>query len=292
MFAREREHGANLRGVITRFCRPFPESITTLKETTATHDAEMAFTETFVLVSVLGLAGWAFYSMPRAARRDADRHDALRSFARTKGLNEVTVERAPGEFDTGTRITWKTIKKAWSRNPAVAAPNKGSVAFTGTNNGFPFVMDEVWIRKYWTNRYDVHLRMAVELPGLPVTLAEYPASRIGRLARGAGSTPRPTDRRQRANLVTEFSATATDRAKERNYLTAHRVRLLEEFEEAVGGVYLYGGRLFIIRRRDTGKQIDLNTLYDILGMCAQMFNESAERGSSVGDSDHVADTGH
>jgi hypothetical protein len=289
MLAGEREHSTNSRSVVMKSCRFFPTSITTLSGTTVARDAEMTFAETLVLVSILGLAGWALYSMPRATRHDADWHDALRSFAKTKGLIEATVEKAPGEFDSNAHITWKTIKRVWSRNPAVAAPNKGSMVFKGTNNGFPFIMDEVWIRKYWTNLHDAYLRMAVELPGLPVALVAYPADRIGRLARGVGSTPRSTDRPQRANLTIEFSATATDRAKARDYLSAHRVRLLEEFEEALGGVYVFGGRLFVIRRRDTGKQIDLITLYDVLGMCALMFTESATTGSGVRNSDRVAD---
>ena len=233
----------------------------------------MTFEEGFALAATLGLAGWAFYSLRRSTRYDASWYSALKDFARATGLAEAIVEKVPGEFDSNTPITWKTIKRVWSRNPAMAAPIKGSVVFKGTNNGFPFVMDEVWIRRYWTKSRDAYLRMAVELPDLPATLAIYPAGRFGKSARGIGMTPQSAARNQRARLTVEFSANATNRAKERGYLTAHRVRLLEEFEEALGSVYVYGGKLFVVRRRASGRQIDLKTLYDVLGMCARMLVE-------------------
>lgn len=223
----------------------------------------MTFAEIFLVISILALAGWAFYSMRRAMRHDADWRSALKDFAKTKGLVETTAEKAPGEFDSNAPITWKAIRRAWSRNPAVAAPIKGSVVFRGANNGFPFVMDEVWIRKYWTNLRDPYLRMAIELPGIPATLAISPSGRLGRRSRGVGS------RSQRANLTIRSSAAAGEHARERSFLTAHRFRVLGELEEAVRGVYVYGGKLFVIRRTDRGRQIDLNTLYDALGMCAQ-----------------------
>jgi len=231
----------------------------------------MSFDEILVLVFVLGFAAWAFHSMRRGARHDADWNYLLKAFAVSRGLTAVTVERAPGEFDSKTPITWKMIKRVWSRNPAVAAPIKGSIAFKGTNRGYPFLLDEVWIRKYWANLHDAYLRMAVELPGLPATLVIYPAGRMRRSARGNGSSARFAAPLRRANLTTEFSAGATDRARERSYLTADRIRTLEELEEALGGVHIHGGKLFVIRRRRSGRQVDLDILFEALGMCARML---------------------
>lgn len=233
----------------------------------------MTFADMLIVVSVPALAGWAFYSMRRAMRHDVRGRAELKDFAKTKGLAEGVAKKAPGEFDSNTPITWKIIKRAWSRNPAMGLPIKGAAVFTGTNNGFPFVMDEVRIRKWWTNLHDAYLRMAVELPGLPATLVIYPASGIGRSGRGVGSTPSSSNRGERANLTIRFSAAAGERASERGYLTSHRARLLMKLEEALGGVYIYGGKLFVIRRRDIGKQIDLNNLYDALGACARMLAE-------------------
>lgn len=212
----------------------------------------MTFEEIFVALSVLALAGYALHSMRRAARHTAAWRSGLRDFAQTLGLAEGVVDEAPGEFGGGAPVTWKNLRQVWSRNPAIAAPSKGSAVFTGSNCGFPFVMDEVWIRKWWTSSRDAYLRMSVELPELPDTLEIAPGH--------SGST--------RSNLRIRFSTPADDRAEEQSYLTARRLSRLQTLEETLRGVYIYGGRLFAIVREDGAEPIGLHERFAALGQCA------------------------
>jgi hypothetical protein len=120
-------------------------------------------TDVVLLALVVVFAGWALRSMVRARRTDAGRREFLVAFAAGQGLREREAVGPRSEAD----VTVESMMRRWSRNPALADPPGGSLVLEGTLDGLPFVVDEVWVRKWWSSLRDAHLRMAVELPGLP-----------------------------------------------------------------------------------------------------------------------------
>lgn len=218
-----------------------------------------------ILASVLGLGGWALYrKIPRSIRSDNEWRIELQHFTRTKNLVEETVAKGPGEYALDTKITWKWIKNVWSRNPATTTPPKGSAVFKGTLKGFEFFVDTVLIRKSFADWDDEYLRMTIILPGIPPTLTIYPAGRMKRLVSGVKLTQRPPYHGQAGGSTAIFSTNAGDHARERDFLTNRRLRILEEFEEKSGGVYVYDRKISLIKRRNGARQINLHAVYNDL----------------------------
>jgi hypothetical protein len=59
-----------------------------------------------------------------------------------------------------------------------------------------------------------------------------------------------------------FSSNPIERGKEQNYLSANRLRILAEFDEKIGGVYVYDGKVFLIKLRKVLNQTSLEALYE------------------------------
>lgn len=195
-------------------------------------------------------------------RSDHDWSSQLRDFAKKKALIAHEVDHGPGVFELDTKITWKLVKRWWSRNPSMDRPPMGSTIFKGMSNGLSISMDMVLIRKYWNNMYDAYLRISAELPELPRSLIIRPTGRMGRIARLFGFKEAHSGAIHPGNISAFFSSNPIDRGTEQSFLSINRLRILAEFEEKLGGVYVYEGKVFLIKRRKGTDPSHLNALYD------------------------------
>jgi len=187
------------------------------------------------------------------------------AFAAEHGLREKEAVGPRAEAD----VTVESLMRRWSRNPALADPPRGSRVLEGTLDGLPFVVDEVWVRRWWSSLRDAYLRMAVELPGLPSGLSVFPAGRIRRLVRRVkpGAESGYTGRLSR--LAVSFSRRAEERVREELFLTPHRRQALEDYAEGAGDASLCGGRLFVIRPWKATGKADLARQVQEIGLLAQ-----------------------
>jgi hypothetical protein len=227
----------------------------------------VSFDVTSVLLAavVVLFAVWALRSTVLAVRTDTRRRDSLRAFAAEQGLREKEAEGPRSEAE----ITAEGMRRRWSRNPAQADPPRGSPVFEGTLDGLPLVVDEVWIRSWWTSSRDAHLRMAVELPGLPPGLKVFPAGAMRRLVRRVKQGTEGARTGRPSRLVVSFSPRAEDRAREEGFLTSDRRRILEEHASGAGDAYLRGGRLFVIRPWKAIREDELGRLRVETGLLAR-----------------------
>jgi len=231
----------------------------------------MGFNEFIILILVIGIGIWAFRSIGRALRIDRNRLSQLQDFAEDKSLTPHEVDRGPGVYELNTQITGKLIKYWWSRNPSMDIPPAGSTVFKGEINGWAISLDTVLIRKYWTDLHDEYLRLAVELPELPRSLTIFPTSRIRKIVHRIGFKHDHHEPGQKDNLTVVFSSNPHEYAKEKSFLSMHRLRMLTEFEEKIGGVYIYDGKIFLIQRRKGAGQLNLYALYDnIIELAAKL----------------------
>lgn len=143
----------------------------------------------------------------------------------------------------------------------------------GTLDGLPFVVDEVWVRKWWSSLRDAHLRMAVALPDLPSGLKVFPAGRMQRLVRRVRPGTESGHRGRLSRLAVSFSRRAEDRAREERFLTPDRRQVLEDYADGAGDAYLCGGRLFLIRPWKALRGADLARLRQEIGLLAQRVRQ-------------------
>jgi hypothetical protein len=226
-------------------------------------------TDVLLLALVVFFAAWAVRSMVRALHTDARRYELLHAFGAEHGLREKRAAGPPSEAE----ITLEGLARSWSRNPATAAPPRGSPVLEGTLHGRPFVVDEVWIRKWWTGSRDGYLRMAVELAGLPSGLKVFPAGWMRRMVRRGKSGTETGPGGRPSRLAVSFSRWAEDRAREEGFLTPDRRRILEELAGGAGDVSLYGGRLFLIRPWKATREAELTRLHETIGLLARRLGE-------------------
>lgn len=229
----------------------------------------MRLGELITWVAVVGFGIWAFCRMRNAMRGDHEWSSQLLEFAKHKALIAHEVDGGPGVFEPATKITWKLVKRWWSRNPSMDRPPTGSTIFEGKSNGLSISMDTVLIRKYWTNLYDEYLRVAVELPEMPRSLIIYPTGRIRRVARLIGIQRARGGAIHPGNITAVLSSNPIDRGKEQSFLSLNRLRILAEFEEKLGGVYVYEGKVFLIKRRKGTNPSILNAVYDNIILLAK-----------------------
>jgi len=64
------------------------------------------------------------------------------------------------------------------------------------------------------------------------------------------------------NLTDSFSSNPTERCTEQSFLSMNRLRILDEFEKKIGGVYVFAGKVFVIKRRKEANRINLKALRD------------------------------
>jgi hypothetical protein len=225
-------------------------------------------TDVFLLAVVLIFTVWALRSLVRALGTETRRRELLRAFAAERGLRE----KEAGERHSDMDVTVEGLRRAWSRDPALADPPRGSRVFEGTLHGLSLVVDEVWIKKWWTNSRDAHLRMAVELPGLPPGIRVRPAGRMRRIARAVSRGGQSGPEGRPSRLEVAFSEPVEDRAREEGFLTPDRVRTLEDYEGA-GDAYLQGGRLLLIRPWRATRKPELVRLHEEIGLLARRLVE-------------------
>jgi hypothetical protein len=97
---------------------------------------------------------------------------------------------------------------------------------------------------------------------------------LGRLARQAPqhlkcgtyfcANPKPAsgDAIHPGNITVVFSSNPSERGTEQSFLSMNRLGILSAFEEKLGGVYVYEGKVFLIRRRKGTNPSMLNALFD------------------------------
>jgi hypothetical protein len=154
-------------------------------------------------------------------------------------------------------------------------PPEGSTIYKGKHNGLAIIIDRVLVRRhYWNNVVDEYIRIAAELPKLPRSLTIYPMGRIRRIARLIGLKQAYHDTIQKDCLVTVFSSNQSERRGEQFFLTTRRLRILVEFEEKLSGVYIYDGKIYLIKRRKDSSQLNPHALYDDLIGLATILNET------------------
>jgi hypothetical protein len=73
--------------------------------------------------------------------------------------------------------------------------------------------------------------------------------RIRRIARLIGIRQASGGAIHPGNITVVFSSNPRDRGTEQDFLSMNRLGILAEFEEKFGGVYVYEGEVFLIRRR-------------------------------------------
>lgn len=113
--------------------------------------------------------------------------------------------------------------------------------------------------------------MAVELPDLPRSLTIRPKGRIRRIASLIGLKQRCRDTTHPGNLSAAFSSSLSGLDAEQSFLSMDRLRIFEEFEKKLGGVYVYDGKVFLVKRRKSANQLDLNALYENAILLATKF---------------------
>lgn len=114
-----------------------------------------------LLTFFLFFGAWSFRKIFRAIAKDRKIKVVWMSFARAKNLTETVLEQNESGI---TKITMTVLKQGWSRNPVKSRPGVGSHGYSGTNNGLPFFMDSVQIKKRWTDLMDTYTRMAIKVP--------------------------------------------------------------------------------------------------------------------------------
>lgn len=235
----------------------------------------MSLGEIITVASVVGVGIWAIYRIRRAMLGDHHWSSQLQEFAKDKALLPSKVDRGPGDYGLNTKITWKLLKSWSSRNPSMNMPAAGSTTFKGRSNGLAINMDTVLIRKHWSDLYEEYLRMAVEVPELPRSLTIYPTGRIRKIARLIGFKQASRGANQPGNLTLVFSSNPSERSREQNFLLVNRLGVLSEFEKTLGGVYVYDGKVFLIKRRKDASQFGLHALYDNIILLATKLVEAA-----------------
>lgn len=217
---------------------------------------------------------WAVYRIRRSVLGDRRWSSQLQALAQDRALLPSRVDRGPGDCDLDTPITWKFLKNWTSRNPSVKMPEAGSTTFTGRSNGLAIHVDTVLMRKHWSDLYEEYLRMAVEVPDLPRSLTIYPTGRIGRIARRLGFKQASRGAVQPGNLTLVFSSNPSERSREQGFLSMNRLGVLSEFEKTLGGVYVYDGKVFLIKRRKDANRLGLHALYDNMILLATKLAEA------------------
>ncbi len=227
----------------------------------------------FALLVMLFLAGYMaimlLSSLPFGFGGDIVSPELLRAFARSRGLVEVPAGGA-GEAAGDLR---QMLRRGLSSNPAVKQSVPGSIVLRGDIHALPFMVDQVaanrWLGNTWQRQS--FLRMAVELPQLPRSLQVRPAGPWARFTGRAGLGRRSAQRRDSGRLVATFSKRPVDQAKERLFLNQERCRILEAYEAGRGGLHIYDGKLFLIRRGFEVDARELDTLFeDIGGLATQV----------------------
>jgi hypothetical protein len=201
-------------------------------------------------------------------RQDRGWPSLIRNFAAEKELVEKEVKWGPEIAAPDTEINWEWIKKGFSRNPAITGPVPGTLFESEDGE---FAMDEVRVRRALTSTHDCFLRLSVKITEVPPTLSIRPAGIVRRFLNRLGrnsTAPFPE------NLSCILSSKPTDRARELSFLTRRRCRILEDAQSQLGGVYMHGGRLYLIRNRSGRDSIHLNGLYDDLTALAKRLSES------------------
>lgn len=222
----------------------------------------MTFEDILVSVLVAGFAVWAFIRLRKAIRTDREWSSPVREFVASKALIEKEVEWGPSIAAPDTEINWQWLKRGFSRNPAISGPLPGTLFIS---EGGDFALDEVRVRKSWTGVSDQFLRLSMKMPGAPSTLSVRPAGMVRRLRNRMW---RPSEGACRGNLTCRFSSAPADRAREQGFLTRRRCRILEQAQNDPGGIYIHGGWIYLIRKRNRNESIDLYSLYDELAALA------------------------
>jgi hypothetical protein len=205
-------------------------------------------------------------SLPRAPREDVVSPEILRAFAHSKGLSEEKV-KVPERLD----LSREAIGRWRTDNPAAKRPPPGTWVFRGDYDGREFFIDEVWMTVWrgLSRQREPLLRMAIGVRDLPPSLEVSGAGRWEVLTGRAGLIETRSKPPRRGRLVASFSKRPVLRAKERIYLSDARRRILEEYEERVGGLRIRDGRVFVIRRRHEITGPELLALHEHIGELAR-----------------------
>lgn len=113
----------------------------------------------------------------------------------------------------------------------------------------------------------------MELPDLPRSLAIRPTGRIIRIARLLGFQRAFRGITPPGNLTAFFPSNPSERGTDQSFLSMNRLRILSEFEKKLGGVYVYDGKLFLIKHRKDTNRFSLCALYDNIVLLATKLVE-------------------
>lgn len=213
--------------------------------------------EFFILMLILPFGAWSLRKIFRAITKDRKIMDIWISFARAKNLSETVVEQ------NGSGITDMTIsglKHEFSSNPVKKSPSVGSVVYSGTNNGLPFIMDSVQFDKRWTEAMDTYTRMAIKVPGMPVQLSVRCKRRWNRFKKDSELDNREFD-----------SLFIVDGDSAKDYLTKELQEALIEFERNFGGFQIFNGHIYLIHKGGISNYTELERMYSGLWSMAQWF---------------------
>lgn len=191
-------------------------------------------------------------------RLDREWFPLVQEFVEAKDLVEEEVKWRPSIAAPDQEINWQWLKRGFSRNPAIASPLSGT-RFVDKHGGF--TLDEVRVRRALTSTQDHFVRMGVELPGAPPNLSIRPAGTLRRLF---DRIRPPSEDIRLENLSCGLSKKSPDRDREKAFLGKRRRRILLEAQNALDGIYMHGGKLYLIRHRNSRDARNLEGLYDEL----------------------------
>jgi len=209
----------------------------------------------FLLFPAFGL--YALVSVFRRSKRDREASGVWDTFAESRGLTKV-----PSQTSSLTEITWKDLGKRTFASPFVFLPGSGLEVRSGENEGMPFLMEVLPVRKKWIKLYDLYTRLVLEVPGIPEDLSLFPETVSSRILHSLGGQDIETGDPEFDRV---FVVRGDDPEAIRGYLTAGRRAGLLRNRTGEQSVLVSEGNLFLVVSGRIGDFAELNRLFSQVG---------------------------